>query len=192
MLGAALAVWIFDQQYRIDTPPPALPLYYWTNSWSWVQDDALTPNDDYLFALVQGARYLVPQQTVHTIWRVTRPDGERQFPLGNVSNSGLAPFTGPPGVVGCCVLVDFFAGGRRAGYKRLRGPWPDSLMRGSLWDSALISWLEQTGVPQMLDAPLCNRRGVLFDDFVVRSEIYPWQQRHGSKRVARPVFVLPQ
>jgi hypothetical protein len=138
-----------------------------------------------------GMRAFAPHQLTVTIWRVVGPSHIVTWPLGPGENSGTAPFDGQPGPLSVCVLIDFFAAGQRVGYKRVRG-WPSALMRGQVWDSALIAWLRDHAVPGIWPlVPLCNRAGVLFDDFEVRPEIYNWQQRHGSKRAARPVFVLP-
>ena len=183
--------WHFDQQYRLDSPPPSHPLYYWTNDYSWLQADGVTPDNDIVTNFVQGCRYCIPQQTTQVDWRVTAPDGSFIWPLGPTENSGLAPFYDPAGVLGLCLLVDFFSAGKRVGYKRYRGPWSDSLVLGTQWDSALVSYFDTSVIPNLMVNPLCNRQGIAFDDYFVRSTIYMWQQRHGTKRRSRPVFVLP-
>jgi hypothetical protein len=186
-----VAAWNFDQQFRLDSPPPSHPMYYWTSCWSWQQDSGDEPDPDYLSYMAGGMRAFAPHQLTVTIWRVVGPSHVVTWPLGPAENSGTAPFDGAIGPLSTCVLIDFYASGNRVGYKRVRG-WPPGLMRGAVWDSALIAWLRDHAVPNILPlVPLCNRAGVLFDDYEVRPEIHNWQQRHGSKRAARPVFVLP-
>ena len=186
-----MATLIFEQQYRIDSAPPARPLHYWTNCWAWQQDDPNTPDNDIVTTLARAAQEAIPRRTTLVEWRIILPSHIVIWPAGHIETPGLAFDVEEPGPVGQCLLVDFYAAGKRVGYKRFRGPWYNSLQRGPVWDSSLVNYFETIVVPDFMAAPICNRRGVLFDDFRVRPEVCPWQMRHGSKRAARPVFVMP-
>lgn len=184
-------LWKFDQQYRLDSPPPSTPLYYWTNTYYFLQALEHEPDYDNCNFWYVNMRTFIPRRTTQIEWRATSPAGDVVWPLGTIENSGIANFYGDPGPIPLCVYVDFFHQGRRVGYKKYRGPWQDSLVNGSLWDSALISWFNDSAMPELMFGNPCNHRGVLFDDYRVRPDIHLWQQRHGSKRATRPVFVYP-
>ena len=174
---SALALFIFDQQYRLDSPPPSHPLYYWTNSYSWLQDAGTDPDPDILNDVAQAMRYMIPRRVTMVEWRVVTPSGAVVWPLGSIETGGIAPFTDAPGLRQLCLLVDFFREGRRVGYKRYRGPWPDSLVDGATWSPDLVDWFSDGALPNLMIAPVCSRSGELFDSYRVRPEIHGWQVR---------------
>jgi hypothetical protein len=184
-----VALWRYDTQYALPSPP-GRPPYYWTSVYHWQQSDVVTPDAAVISQFERVSRQSVPPYVVWVGWRATAPDGTHHVPDAQPFVPGSAPFGGVPGPLSNIVRVEFWAAGVLAGYKRLRGAWRVSEMVSGGWSSALLDYLRDTWAPVVLANPVCSSSGVAFDAAVVRPEMYGWQLRHGTKRAARQVIVM--
>ena len=182
-------VWRYDAQYAISSGPHGQP-YYWTNVYHWQQVSPDVPDDAVLGGLLLLAKAALPTYVYFVGWRAVSPTGVEHYPGVQPSGYCFAPFGGVVGPVHLIVRVDYYTGGRLSGYKRLRGAWAMGSQSDGVWIAPLLAYLRGSWAARHAALPLCSSSGSLFDSLLVRSGVYMWQVRHGSKRASRAVIAM--
>jgi len=185
-----MALWTLDVQYFYWLPDGETR-YYWTNCYAWLQDDALTVPDSAVVTPLQLATIaLAKQNTTRQLYRIrNRPMTYQHIFVDNAV--GGYPGFASDGLLDYCVLLHGYnASGSQIAYKRLRGVWSQSEMDARTWKPALVSYLQAYVDGHFPGLPLCNWGGRSVSSWRVDSAIHIWQQRHGTKRRARPVIAL--
>lgn len=165
--------------------------YYWTNCYAWLQDESLTtPISSVQNALDSISWGCAPAATTRACFRVScEAVGYDAIAVsahtGSWSGTGLVRYW----LHWAAFLRGYDASGVQRAYKRLRNWGLGDCPAGMLSDD-LYSYVNNYAV-LLSEQPLCSWSGVPIVSWTVDRALRPWQQRHGSKRAARPVYAIP-
>lgn len=165
-----------------------LDIYYWSHTW-YHADTFVNPTSGPTFAAL--AAFYGTLQPVGVTRNAIR--SRRLSPTFQDYGTFTIPYSGVRSVSGPFTLTNvpriaFYAGGKYAGYKRLRLPMTLDELDGQMIDSTYIATLASALTTLLSSANLCNWLGVVFDEFRIEPEAHMWQLRRGTNRRVAPVL----
>lgn len=186
-----MVLWSLEPQYQINDPVNDFKPYYWTNVYYWQQSGASSPDSDIVNRLEAITWGMVAQSVRRLCYRVRCAASGYDVTVSD-PQYGTWDSAGSLYLVPWCVYIGGYGNdGELVAYKRLRGGYHVEDASGPVWGSALLTWLQTWIVDQWRLVPLCNHLGVVPVSWEIDPAIHLWQQRHGSKRAARPVYAIP-
>lgn len=187
--GWDMSQWILEPQFRAYDPLRGAQ-YYWTNVYCWLQSDGLTAPDSSVVGPLQSATVGMSKPNATRVnYRVRSFDNTYYSVVSDAQFGSYSGF-GSGYLFGWCALLrGYDAADNQVAYKRLRGNWSQADIPGYLLSAELLAYLQGYADNVLAPLPLCSWRGVPVVRWRVAPEAHIWQQRHGSKRAARPVFV---
>ena len=185
-----MSLWIYDSQHRA-LDRGSGNLYYWTNVFYWLQDDAASlPSSAVVDALSTATWYAARPNNTRVSYRVRNLAGSYDV----VTSAPEVGAYGTPSsadwfIPWCFYARGYDAGGSPIAYKRVRGCWATVDVVSNQMSDGLYAYLQYYTDHYLTPLPLCNVRGVPIVRWEMERTLRSWQRRHGSKRAARPVFV---
>lgn len=175
-------------QFRIADADNPTGYYYWTNQFYWDLDNPPDVNLSYYWVSVFFGDVMSDVTEMNWIRVYDPPEGPTTVlnanagdQLGNYSiETGYSPFD--------TLLMHWIAGGKRVGYSRLRLPVQSSDQQGGLIDTDLTGFVHTIAHQYLLNAKVCDKRGVPIEDFEIDPQVRMWQYRHGTKRRERIIL----
>lgn len=182
-------LWSFEAQFRAYDRVRD-HAYYWTNCYYWLQDDALsTPTPTIVGDLDAASWYALRQNTVRQNYRVRCSTWAYDVVTQSAHPGSIGPSVLSWFIPWYFLVRGYDDSGNQVAYKRLRGCWAlEDVDSGQMTDE-LYTYLRGYTEGYLEPLPLCSVRGIPVVRWEVDRVLRLWQQRHGSSRVTRPVFV---
>jgi hypothetical protein len=182
--------WRIDCQHRY-TPVDAIAPYYWTSVY-YFENLGSTPFTGPNYNAILDTTYACSLDDVALV-------AIRQFDTTHNSQYGIATPLSNLGELdaedGGSLLNVIRLSGRAAGkevsYKLWRFPLRLSDIEGERLSDQALDIVNDTLIPGLNDALLCNKNGVAIDEWTCDHLVHGWQLRHGTKRRQRVVFAYP-